>query len=77
NCRGNESILKLGITKNMFSIYAFLLGSVLLYVVLIVPLFHSMFAVSDLTLLNFLQITLLAFVPTLIIQIIKYIKYNK
>lgn len=77
NCRGNGSVLKLGLTKNMFSIYAFLLGAALLYVVLIVPAFHDMFAVSDLTLMNFLEMTVLAFAPTLIIQVLKYIKYDR
>ncbi len=61
----------------MFSIYAFLLGAALLYMVLLVPSFHEMFAVSDLTLMNFLEMTVLAFVPTLIIQILKFMKYDR
>ena len=77
NCRGNGTIIKLGITKNMFSIYAFLLGTILLYVVLLVPSFHQMFAIADLSIMNFGEITLLAFIPTLIIQILKYIKYDR
>ena len=77
NCRGNGSVIKLGITKNMFSIYAFLLGTALLYMVLLVPSFHEMFAVSDLSITNFGEITLLAFIPTLIIQMLKYIKYDR
>ncbi|MGL5000761.1 MAG: cation-translocating P-type ATPase, partial [Cetobacterium sp.] len=77
NCRGESSIFKLGFTKNMFSIYAFLLGLIFLCVVLVIPVFHSMFEVSDLTLFNFIQIGLLAFVPTIVIQIAKCIKYNK
>ncbi|WP_047383071.1 cation-translocating P-type ATPase [Cetobacterium sp. ZWU0022] len=77
NCRGNGSILRLGLTKNMFSVYAFLLGTAFLYSVLIIPAFHDMFAVSDLTLMNFLEMTVLAFVPTLIIQILKFMKYDR
>ncbi|MGL4786006.1 MAG: cation-translocating P-type ATPase, partial [Cetobacterium sp.] len=77
NCRGNGSIIKLGITKNMFSIYAFLLGAALLYMVLLVPSFHEMFAVSDLSVMNFGEMTILAFIPTLIIQVLKYIKYDR
>lgn len=77
NCRGNGSVIKLGITKNMFSIYAFLLGAALLYVVLLVPSFHEMFAVSDLSVMNFGEMTILAFIPTLIIQVLKYIKYDR
>ncbi|MGL4970267.1 MAG: cation-translocating P-type ATPase, partial [Cetobacterium sp.] len=49
NCRGNGSVFKLGLAKNMFSVYAFLLGPAFLYMVLIIPSFHDMFAVSDLT----------------------------
>ena len=77
NCRGNGSVFKLGLVKNMFSIYAFLLGTAFLYMVLIVPAFHDMFAVSDLTMINFIEMTILAFIPTLIIQILKFIKYDR
>lgn len=77
NCRGNGSVIKLGLTENMFSIYAFLLGVALLYSVLLVPAFHKMFAISDLSVINFGEITLLAFIPTLIIQVLKYIKYDR
>jgi len=77
NCRGNGSVIKLGIIKNMFSIYAFLLGAALLYMVLLVPSFHEMFAVSDLSVINFGEMTILAFIPTLIIQVLKYIKYDR
>ncbi|MGL5981797.1 MAG: cation-translocating P-type ATPase [Cetobacterium sp.] len=77
NCRGNGSVFKLGITKNMFSIYAFLLGTALLYIVLLIPIFHKMFAIQKLSTYNFIEISVLAFIPTLIIQVLKYIKYDK
>ncbi|MEG2220105.1 MAG: cation-translocating P-type ATPase [Cetobacterium sp.] len=77
SCRGNGSIFKLGIISNMFSIYAFVLGAILLYVVLLVPSLHEMFAIADLTGKNFLEINVLAFIPTLIIQILKFIKYDR
>lgn len=76
NCRGNGSVIRLGITSNMFSIYAFLMGAILLYIVLLIPSFHEMFAISDLSIMNFGEITVLAFIPTLIIQVLKYIKYG-
>lgn len=76
NCRGNGSVIRLGITSNMFSIYAFLMGAILLYIVLSIPSFHEMFAISDLSIMNFGEITVLAFIPTLIIQVSKYIKYG-
>ncbi|MGL5798196.1 MAG: cation-translocating P-type ATPase [Cetobacterium sp.] len=77
NCRGNGSVFKLGITKNIFSIYAFLLGTALLYIVLLIPIFHKMFAIQKLSTYNFIEISVLAFIPTLIIQVLKYIKYDK
>lgn len=76
NCRGNGTIFKLGVTKNMFSIYAFLAGTLFLYAVLLIPAFHDMFAISDLTTDKFIAINVLAFIPTFIIQILKFIKYD-
>ena len=76
NCRGNGTIFKLGVTKNMFSIYAFLAGTLFLYAVLLIPAFHNMFAISDLTTDEFIAINVLAFIPTFIIQILKFIKYD-
>lgn len=76
NCRGNGTIFKLGVTKNMFSIYAFLAGTLFLYAVLLIPSFHNMFAISDLTTDEFIAINVLAFIPTFIIQILKFIKYD-
>lgn len=76
NCRGNGTIFKLGVTKNMFSIYAFLAGTLFLYAVLLIPAFHDMFAISDLTTDEFIAINVLAFIPTFIIQILKFIKYD-
>lgn len=76
NCRGNGTIFKLGVTKNMFSIYAFLAGTLFLYAVLLIPSFHDMFAISDLTTDKFIAINVLAFIPTVIIQILKFVKYD-
>lgn len=77
NCRGNGSVFKLGFTKNIYSIYAFVLGAALLYLVLSVEIFHEIFAVADLSPMNFVEMTILAFIPTFIIQILKYIKYDR
>lgn len=77
NCRGNGSVFKLGFKKNMFSIYAFLLGAILLYAVLLVPTFYSMFAITKPSMVNFIEINILAFIPTLIIQILKAKKYGR
>lgn len=76
NCRGNGSIFKLGVFKNKFSIWAFLIGTGLLYSVLLIPSLHPMFAIGNINIEHFIIINILAFIPTLIIQILKQIKYK-
>lgn len=73
NCRSKHSIFKLGFTSNSASIGAFFLGTMLLAFVLFVPFMHSLFCVAPLTMAQVGFIGLLAFIPTLIIQIIKVI----
>ncbi len=77
NCRGNSSIFGLGFTSNPFSLLAFAIGFVLLSGVLMIPGLHSIFEVAPLGMNDLLYIYGLAFVPTLIIQISKYIKYRR
>lgn len=77
NCRGKNSLLKLGIKSNMFSVYAFLIGTFLLNLLLLNDSVGSFFEVSDLTLSQLLYIYLFAFIPTVIIQICRYIKYDR
>lgn len=76
NCRGNGSIFKLGVFKNKFSIWAFLIGTGLLYSVLLIPSLHPMFSIGNINIEHFIIINILAFIPTLIIQILKQIKYK-
>lgn len=73
NCRSKHSIFKLGFTSNPASIGAFFLGTMLLAFVLFVPFMHSLFCIAPLTMVQVGYIGLLAFIPTLIIQIIKVI----
>lgn len=77
NCRGGSSIIGLGLFSNMFSIAAFVIGFILLNGILIFPVFHSIFHVAPLSVNDLLYIYGLAFIPTLIIQISKFIKYRK
>lgn len=77
NCRGGSSIIGLGLFSNMFSIAAFVIGFILLNGILIFPVFHSIFQVAPLDINDLLYIYGLAFIPTLIIQISKFIKYKK
>ncbi|MGL5351934.1 MAG: cation transporting ATPase C-terminal domain-containing protein, partial [Clostridium sp.] len=74
NCRGNKSIFKLGLFTNMYSWLAFGIGLVLLNAVLFVPFLKNLFEVATLNGAQIADIYLLAFIPTVIIQIIKVIK---
>lgn len=71
NCRSNNSIFKIGLMSNMYSIGAFLVGTLLLVIVLFVPVIQSWFAVEAINQVQFGLIWLLAFIPTAIIQLIK------
>lgn len=77
NCRGKESIFSLGFTTNPYSIYAFLGGTILLLSVLFIPALHGLFHVVTLSVKMVGVLFLLAFLPTLIIQIIKTISDMK
>lgn len=78
NCRGTESIFKLKFSSNVYSIYAFFAGVVLLGLVLVVPPLRSLFMIApSFGLAHMGEIVLLAFIPTLIIQIIKLIAEQK
>ncbi|MBR5520992.1 MAG: cation-translocating P-type ATPase [Oscillospiraceae bacterium] len=73
-CRSERSLSKIGFTSNKWSIAAFFVGVVLLAFVLVVPFMHSLFEVSVLTGTQILTIAGLAFIPTLLIQILKMVK---
>lgn len=68
NSRGNESILKLGLFTNIYSIFAFISGLLLLSFILFVPGLKSAFLIADITVKNYLTIIILSFIPTFIIQ---------
>ena len=72
NCRGAESIFRLKLTTNKASIAAFFAGVVLLMLVLFTPGLKDLFMVSQhFTLTNLGEMVGLAFLPTLMIQIVK------
>ena len=74
NCRGTESIFKLGLGSNKYSLMAFAGGVVLLVAVLLIPVLESLFAVIALSGIQYLQILGLAFAPTLLIQLGRVIR---
>ena len=74
NCRGAESIFKLGLGSNKYSLMAFAGGVALLAAVLLIPVLESLFAVTALSGIQYLQILGLAFAPTLLIQLGRVIR---
>ncbi len=79
NSRSKRSIFSLGLLSNLYSVGAFVLGCLLLSLVLFVPALHSLFCVEAMDGMMYAYIALLAFAPTVVIQIIKAIsdKVNK
>lgn len=74
NCRSSLSIFKLGFKSNIYSVYAFLAGVILLLSVLFVPILKNLFEVAEFSVANFGMIVLLAFLPTVILQSVKIIR---
>lgn len=74
NCRGSESIFRLKLSTNKYSVLAFLAGVVLLLLVLFTPGLKSLFMVAPaFGFANLGEIILLAFLPTLVIQLVKLV----
>jgi len=73
NCRGRESIFKLGFTANKASLAAFAMGVLLLVAVLFIPGLNTLFLVADLAPAQYGLVAVLAFLPTAAIQIYKAI----
>ena len=76
NCRSSHSVFKVGLTSNVYSLLAFAAGVGLLAFVLFVPFMHPLFRVAELTGVQIGFIALLAFIPTVVIQLIKVIVEN-
>lgn len=74
NCRSEQSIVKIGLFSNKWSIGAFFTGIILLVIVLFVPVMQKLFAVVPLAESQLLSVLLLALAPTILIQLIKILK---
>ncbi len=74
NCRGKASIFQLGIFRNIYTIAAFALGAALLFAILRLSIFETAFGIAPLSIDQLLLVCLLAFVPTLLIQIWRLVK---
>ena len=73
NCRGLPSIFRIGLTTNKASIGAFFAGVVLLAAVLFIPGLNGLFEVTPMSGEQLGLVVLLAFLPTVVIQIYKVI----
>ena len=74
NCRGEKSIFSLGLLTNKASLAAFAAGVVLLAAVLLIPGLNGLFEVVPFTGAQLGLVVLLAFLPTLVIQLYKSIR---
>ena len=74
NCRSRHSIFKIGLASNIYSVGAFFGGVLLLAMVIFVPVMRTLFSVSPLSGYQIGMIALLAFIPTVIIQLYKVVK---
>ena len=69
NCRGKQFIFKMGFTTNPYSIYAFATGAALLGLVIFIPGLHGLFQIQTMPVTAMIQVAVLAFIPTAIIQL--------
>ncbi|MDF2511314.1 MAG: cation-translocating P-type ATPase [Herbinix sp.] len=74
NCRSMHSIFRIGFSRNWYSLLAFISGLILLNLVLFIPLVQKLFSIAPLTGTQLGLIYVLAFIPTLVIQVWKIIK---
>ncbi len=74
NCRGQQSIFKLKLSSNWYSVGAFLVGVTLVAIVVFVPFMRELFSVHAMTLTEFGYVVGLAVMPTIIIQVVKVIR---
>ena len=74
NCRTDKSIFTVGFKSNIYSVYAFFAGVVLLAAVIFIPGLQSLFEVSRMTVGQIGTVVVLAVIPSIIIQIVKKIR---
>ena len=74
NCRGRENIFRLGLFRNMYTIGAFIVGALLLTAIITMPFFTKAFGVQNIEPQLIAIVWGLAFIPTVIIQIVKTLR---
>lgn len=73
NCRSKNSIFKIGLLSNKFSIFAFLGGIAFISLVLFVPILHGLFSVVTISLKELIIIASFSVIPSILLQIYKVI----
>lgn len=76
NCRSELPLSKIGVFSNKNTVYAFLIGITLVAVIVFVPFVSNMFGVLPLNASQILTILALALAPTLLIQVVKMVRYR-
>lgn len=74
SCRSDKSLAAIGIKSNMWSVGAFVLGTLLLMLALMLPVLRPFMEVSALDMTHICYIAVLSVIPTVIIQIIRLIR---
>ncbi len=74
NSRGKQSLFKLGLFTNMYSLGAFALGTFLLFSVLMIAPLQRLFQVTPLSGANLIYIIVCAVAPTILIQLARVLK---
>lgn len=74
SCRSDKSLAAIGIKSNMWSVGAFVLGTLLLMLALMLPVLRPFMEVSALDMTHIGYIAVLSVIPTVIIQIIRLIR---
>ena len=77
NCRNEGSVFKIGMFSNKYSIGAFLLGIMLVFMIVRISYLKDIFNVVTISSTGLIIIFILSFIPTAVIQLIKYIKEKK
>ncbi len=77
NIRNNKvSIFKTGIGGNKYLIYATIISSLLMFIILFVPALRDIFSIVELPIENLVEVIILVFAPIVIVELFKLFKIN-
>lgn len=76
NCRSSLPLSRIGLFTNMSSIYALLIGILLLHFILFIPFMQKLFMIHSISITQLLYIYAFAILSTLIIQLKKIVTHS-